>query len=96
MDIRINSAGINDCAREWSWNSPIFCDYDLWAVFRGEGKLCSEGELSQEISVCEGTVLLLEPDCRYIGEHNKEKPLLLLIFILIFLMKKGSLVSRIR
>ena len=90
MDIRINSAGINDCAREWSWNSPIFCDYDLWAVFRGEGKLRSEGELSQEILVCEGAVLLLEPDCRYIGEHNKEKPLFVINIHFDILDEKGE------
>ena len=47
MKYRINSCGICDCPPEWGWQTAKcgFSDYDLWAVFRGEGALLAKGRM---------------------------------------------------
>lgn len=78
-DVRyqINSCGICDCPPEWAWQTSKngFSDYDLWAVFRGEGALLAKGE---EISVHEGVCILLEPNVCYTAHHTPECPLLVI------------------
>lgn len=79
MRLKINSCGICDCLPEWQWHTGGFSDYDLWAVFRGEGSIQAHMEDSvKEIAVHDGVCILLVPDIRYIAAHNPEHPLLVI------------------
>ena len=80
MKIRINSCGICDCPPEWGWQTAKngFSDYDLWAVFRGEGALFPHREGAEEIAVHEGICILLEPNVCYTAHHTPERPLLVI------------------
>ena len=75
-NIKINSCGISDCDASWSWDTGKngFCDFDLWTVLRGNGKIRTENR--GEIKVQSGSSLLLLPYTHYIGEHDKDDPLL--------------------
>lgn len=70
--LKINSCGISDCRPEWHWDINGCNDYDLWAVFRGKGKLQIGNEL---LDVEEGVCLLLPPNLPIHGRHEKENPL---------------------
>lgn len=93
MQIKINSCGISDCASDWKWNtgSAGFGDYDLWAVFRGNGTLrATYGKQTEEFSVREGACLLLSPGWQYEGEHNSTNPLFVINVHFIFTDKTGK------
>ena len=70
----INSCGISDCTPDWSWITADtgFSDYDLWAVFRGNGELKSRGETFE---VSAGSCMLLAPGEKYIGKQDPMSPL---------------------
>ena len=73
----INSCGITDCSPSWHWETAEngFDDYDLWAVFRGNGELNVNGE---EFSVSAGDCFLLPPHHAIIGRHKADDPLLVM------------------
>ena len=64
------SCGIHNCTPEWEWNSKGFDDYDLWAVFAGEGCLVLN---NIEHKVTAGTCVLIPPNTAIHGTHNKAK-----------------------
>ncbi|MBQ2817503.1 MAG: helix-turn-helix transcriptional regulator [Clostridia bacterium] len=74
---RINSCTVSDCAPTWSWKTDKagFDDYDLWAVFRGSGRLFV-GE--DEFAVKPGVCMLLPPHRAIVGEHDASDPLLVM------------------
>ncbi len=76
MRLKINSCGICDCAADWQWNTAPhgFSDYDLWAVFRGTGRITPHQ--TDSISVHEGVCLLLAPNIHYFAQHDPKTPLL--------------------
>lgn len=80
MQLKIHSCGIYDCAPSWYWNTHAngFLDYDLWAVFRGNGHICAHTPDRFETDVHEGTVLLLSPNIHYTASHNSKSPLLVI------------------
>ena len=88
MHLKINSCGICDCLPEWSWHTDGFSDYDLWAVFRGEGTIQPENE--SEFAVHDGVCVLLTPDTKYIAKHHPEQPLLVINVHFDFLDEKGN------
>ena len=63
----INSCGIYDCNTAWRWNSKGSRDYNLWAVFRGEGTLSLFGT---SYSALTGTCFLIPPQTPTNGTHN--------------------------
>lgn len=73
----INSCGITDCSPSWHWETAEggFDDYDLWAVFRGNGELTVGGE---KFSVSAGDCFLLPPHHAIIGRHKTDDPLLVM------------------
>lgn len=75
-NIKINSCGISDCDASWSWDTGKngFCDFDLWTVLRGNGTIQAKNK--GEIKVRSGSSLILLPHTHYIGEHDKNDPLL--------------------
>lgn len=78
MHLKIHTCGICDCLPEWHWQTDGFSDYDLWAVFRGEGTLLPGKENAKEISVHDGICILLTPNTKYTAWHNPERPLLVI------------------
>jgi AraC-like DNA-binding protein len=88
MKLKINSCGVCDCAPEWQWHTMGFSDYDLWAVFRGSGTIrpTSHGE----ISVHDGTCILLTPNTEYTARHDPEHPLLVITVHFDFLNENGE------
>ncbi|MBQ8497887.1 MAG: helix-turn-helix transcriptional regulator [Clostridia bacterium] len=79
MRLKINSCGICDCLPEWQWHTDGFHDYDLWAVFRGEGTIQAHtADTVTEIAVHDGICVLLVPDTKYIAKHHEERPLLVI------------------
>ncbi len=90
MRLKINSCGICDCLPEWSWHTEGFHDYDLWAVFRGEGSLYANAE--HEIAVHDGVCILLTPNTKYTARHNPEQPLLVINAHFEFLDGEGKTV----
>lgn len=62
------SCGIHNCTPEWEWNSKGFDDYDLWAVFAGEGSLVLN---ESEYRVSAGTCVLIPPNTTIHGTHDK-------------------------
>ncbi len=91
MKLKINSCGVCDCAPEWQWHTMGFSDYDLWAVFRGSGTIrpTSHGE----ISVHDGTCILLTPNTEYTARHDPEYPLLVITVHFDFLNEFFSSIS---
>lgn len=77
MKLRINSCGIHDCAPEWKWRTAKkgFSDYDIWAVFQGNGVVYDANNESTKYFVNEGSALLLAPNIQYFAEHNPKSPL---------------------
>ncbi|GLX66986.1 helix-turn-helix domain-containing protein [Paenibacillus glycanilyticus] len=69
------SYGKMACERTWKWNrSDIpFNDYDLWYVWRGEGRLVLNGE---ERKVERHQCYLFRPGDRVEAWHNPDQPLL--------------------
>ena len=90
MRLKINSCGICDCAPEWQWNTAPhgFSDYDLWAVFRGDGSITPEN--NSKIHVHEGVCVLLAPNMHYFAEHNPKTPLLTINVHFDFLDENGN------
>ena len=92
MQLKINSCGISDCAPDWKWTTAPagFGDYDLWAVFRGIGRLSFHtGSISEEYAIREGACLLLAPDIFYTALHEPSRPLLVINVHFDFLDEKG-------
>ncbi len=94
MKLRINSCGINDCTSDWKWLSPKngFSDYDIWAVFRGNGFIYDANNINTNYCVSEGSALLLVPNIQYVAEHNPENPLLVINVHFNFLDDSGNVV----
>lgn len=69
------SFGKMACERSWKWNrSDIpFHDYDLWYVWRGEGRLVLNGE---ERKISGHQCYLFRPGDRVDAWHNPDLPLL--------------------
>ena len=92
MQLKINSCGISDCAPDWKWTTAPagFGDYDLWAVFRGIGRLSFHtGSISEEYAIREGACLLLAPDIFYTALHEPSRPLLVINVHFDFLDENG-------
>lgn len=72
----INSCGISDCTPEWSWvtGENGFGDYDIWAAFRGRGKISVGG---QEFDVSAGSCIVLPPHKKIMASHDPSDPLLI-------------------
>ena len=92
MNLRINDCGIGDCLPEWNWHTQGFYDYDLWAVFRGEGTIRADEENAKDIAVHDGVCVLLKPDTPYIARHNPDRPLLVINAHFEFLDENGNAV----
>ncbi len=73
----INSCGVSDCPPEWSWitGENGFGDYDIWAAFRGRGKISVGG---QEFDVSAGSCIVLPPHKKIIASHDPNDPLLII------------------
>ena len=69
---KLVSFGIHRCAPEWEWRTKGFGDYDLWAVFGGEGSLFLNGV---EHRVSAGSCVLIPPDTEIYGTHNADNRL---------------------
>ena len=69
----VNSCGIYDCDANWNWKNNGNKDYNLWAVFRGEGtlSLCSVPH-----SAAVGSCFLIPPKTLTCGTHNPNSRLL--------------------
>ena len=61
------SFGVHHCSSDWEWNSKGFEDYDLWAVFGGEGSVTLDGA---EHKVTAGSCILIPPHTEIHGRHN--------------------------
>ena len=72
-EYRVNSCGIYDCDPDWSWSSRGFKDFDLWAVFRGEGELVLNGKPHR---VMAGSCFLIPPHTTVKGSHDENNRLL--------------------
>ena len=94
MNFRINSCGINDCQPNWEWITPKqgFRDYDIWAVFRGNGFITSMDNEKTKYPVNEGAALLLAPGTQYIAEHQSDNPLLVINIHFDFLDENGKVI----
>lgn len=98
MQLKINSCGVSDCAPDWKWTTALhgFSDYDLWAVFRGIGRLSSRaGDASGDYHIREGACLLLAPDIFYTARHEPSRPLLVINVHFDFLDENGTTVRPI-
>lgn len=92
MKLKIHSCGISDCPPSWHWiTAPTgFSDYDLWAVFRGRGKITPQNEEKTEFHIHESTTLLLTPNTQYKAEHEPNYPLLVINVHFDFLDGNGA------
>lgn len=73
--IRLNWCGIFPCEPDWSWDTVTtpLRDFDLWAVFDGQGTL----EAPQgRVELGTGDCLVLRPGERYFCRHRADDPLL--------------------
>ncbi len=70
---KINSCGIIDCPPEWHWEAESFEDYNLWAIFRGKGRIMVGGET---FSIEEGSCFLLPPKTSIYVRQDVNAPLL--------------------
>ena len=62
------SYGIHYCAPDWEWRSKGFEDYDLWAVFGGDGCIALNG---REYKVTAGSCVLIPP---HTDIHGRQDP----------------------
>ena len=69
----INSCGIHDCDSKWIWRTKGSKDYNLWAVFRGEGTL-SLCDVTNSAVI--GSCFLIPPQTLTYGTHNPNNRLL--------------------
>ncbi len=94
MKFRINSCGISDCPPSWHWltKKEGLPDYDLWAVFRGKGKICVAGEPDKTFSVYEGAAVLLTPNTQIEAEHEIASPLFVINIHFDFLDEGGNVI----
>ena len=69
----VNSCGIYDCDANWNWKNKGNKDYNLWAVFRGEGTLSLCGVPH---SAMIGSCFLIPPHTLTYGTHNPNNRLL--------------------
>ncbi|MBR4420196.1 MAG: helix-turn-helix domain-containing protein [Clostridia bacterium] len=70
---KIKSCGITDGGSDWYWDCDGFADYDLWAVFRGKGKICIGDEW---FDIEAGTCFLLPPNTKIHARHLEDNCLL--------------------
>ena len=70
---KINSCGIYNCDTNWSWKTSGSKDYNLWAVFRGEGTLSLCGVPHSAVV---GSCFLIPPQTLTCGTHNPNSRLL--------------------
>jgi len=69
---RIQAPAIHVCERNWSWNPPVFSDFDFWLVFDGRGELRINGE---PYPLRKGAGFLMQPGDRVTGRHDPDAPL---------------------
>ena len=93
MKLRINSCGINDCSPQWSWTTPSqgFPDYDVWAVFRGNGIISPMISENTQYNLSDGTALLLAPNIQYIAKHDPNNPLFVINIHFDFIDENGQI-----
>lgn len=60
------------CERTWSWNPPVFNDFDFWLVLAGEGTLRVNGT---PYPLGPGVGFLLQPGDTVVGSQKPEAPL---------------------
>lgn len=70
----INSCGVSECEEHWMWTTQDTGnkDYDIWAVFSGEGNI-KIGYDSYDVK--EGCCFILPPYEKIIATHNPKFPL---------------------
>jgi AraC-like DNA-binding protein len=90
MHFKINTCGICDCLPEWKWETNGFPDYDLWAVFRGDGVIRPATDDQEPFFVHDGACLLLTPNTPYIAKHDPDNPLLVINVHFDFLDDEGK------
>ena len=73
----IYSCGISDCLPSWSWSTSEqgLVDYDLWAVFRGEGEIKIGTDKYETVA---GDCFILPPNKKIDAHHNPDNPLLVI------------------
>ncbi|MCH2663214.1 AraC family transcriptional regulator [bacterium] len=74
---RVNSAGITYCEQDWSWDTSRRPprDFDLWAVFGGQGTLYTD---DRSWPLLPGDCFVLRPGGLYIGTHDPDRPLIVI------------------
>lgn len=85
--VRCNSGGVFDCAPEWDWRVNYMCDYDIWLVIGGLGRLESMGKV-WELSA--GDCFFLSPGTKLYAVHNPKYPLNVVSSHLDFLDSQGN------
>lgn len=90
--IRLNWSGIFPCAPDWSWDTAItpLRDFDLWAVFEGQGSL--ESPVGR-IELGPGDCLVLRPRQRYVCRHDSDDPLLVHVIHYDYVDERGAVVT---
>ena len=92
MQLRIHSCGIHDCSPGWNWTTQKqgFPDYDIWAVFRGQGTLAPQTGCHPAYPLRKGAALLLAPGVQYAAKHDPEHPLFVINVHFDFLDAEGK------
>jgi AraC-like DNA-binding protein len=69
LDLVIHSAGAVLCEPEWSWDSRVLPDYDLWFVWAGRGTM-AWGDHQMDVSA--GSCFCLRPGMSVRARHDLE------------------------
>lgn len=72
ITLRFGTCGAIQCEPGWSWEPPIFTDFDLWYVWAGDGTLTIDGKNHPAFP---GSLFCLHPGMRVIGNHDPRHPL---------------------
>ena len=94
MHLRINTCGIHDCSPGWNWTTQKngFPDYDIWAVFRGQGTLAPQAQGQPVYHLHKGAAMLLAPNIQYVAKHDPEHPLFVVNVHFDFLDAEGNVI----
>jgi len=69
---RIRMLSIRVCERNWSWEPPVFTDFDFWCVMEGRGVLRLNG-VRHHLEA--GVGFLFQPGDEVAGSHDPDAPL---------------------
>lgn len=90
FNLKINIAYKMLCPKEWSLDfGNRLTDFDLWMVLGGMASLKTGDSIT---NICQGDCVIFRPHKRYIGQHDPENPLAVVVIHFDFLDNNGIII----